>query len=80
MHYYRKIHFLGKCYLLFEYLALALLAAIAGVAMLKDEKKFVFDPPQRHLTPKENYVTFFFSPGFILFALLYLYKALTYVF
>ena len=62
------------------YLALALLAAIAGVAMLKDEKKFVFDPPQRHLTPKENYVTFFFSPGFILFALLYLYKALTYVF
>lgn len=62
------------------YIVLALVAAILGLALLKGEKMFRFDLPERTLSAKQTYVTFFFSPAMLIFTGLFLFRALSYAF
>ena len=62
------------------YIMLALLAAIFGIFLLRGKDNFKFSAPERALGAKKTYVNFFFSPAIIIFSLLYLFRALTYVF
>ncbi|MBR4910873.1 MAG: CPBP family intramembrane metalloprotease [Clostridia bacterium] len=61
------------------YIILVLIAAVAGLALIKGKEPFAFDPPKRKITPKETYVGFFLSPGMIILFLLFLYRSLTYL-
>lgn len=61
------------------YLLLALTAAVLGILLLKGKDGFSFPPPERRITAKKTYVYFFFSPAMILFVMVYLFRALTYL-
>lgn len=58
------------------YLLFALIAAIAGAALLKRRDDFAFEPPKRALSAKETYAGFFLSPAIIIFFLMFLFRAL----
>lgn len=62
------------------YLLLALTAAVLGALLLKGENGFSFPPPERRISARKTYVCFFFSPAMIILTLVFLFRALTYVF
>ena len=62
------------------YILLALVAAIFGLFLLRGEDNFSFPPLKGALGAKKTYMNFFFSPAIIIFSVLFIYRALTYVF
>ena len=61
------------------YIILALLCSVFGLSLMS-AGSFKFPPIQSALGTKKTYVTFFFSPAIIIFAALFFFRALTYVF
>lgn len=61
------------------YVLLALTVSILGVALLKKENTFKLGAPNTVNPTKKIYSTFFFSPAFIIFFLLFLFKAAMYL-
>ena len=61
------------------YLLLALTAAVLGILFLKGKVGFSFPAPERRITARKTYVYFFFSPAMILFMMVFLFRALTFV-
>ncbi len=62
------------------YVLLALTLSVLGVALLKKEGSFKLNAANTVNTAKKIYVNFFFSPAFIIFFMLFLLRAVLYMF
>lgn len=62
------------------YIMLALTFSVLGVAMLRGKDNFSFKEANTLSGTKKTYVNFFFSPVFIVFFLLFLFRAVAYIF
>lgn len=62
------------------YVMLALVLSVLGVIWLKEKNAFSFRAPERKITAKKTYVYFLLSPAIIIFTILFLFRALIFVF